>query len=170
MKVKFPSPSPRLPDYYILGDSMNTPMDTYLRKINEPDLFGMSIPDFQRELVWTPQQEQAFIENWFKGLHIGTFVMGMKNDSSMLLLDGQQRLHTLKRYLTDQFPVFGLLYSELTDEEQRFFARRNLPAQIILHELTEDEYRSLYLTLNFSGTNHRSEDHPDHPEFKGRLP
>lgn len=169
MKIRQKGPSERLPDYYLLGEMMSLPMHSYVRKLRDPDLFGMIIPNYQRPLVWTPQQEVAYIESWYKGLDIGTFMTALRGDGRSILIDGQQRLHTLKRYMNSEFSVFDLRYDELTDTEQHFFQRRVLPTQVILQELEEEDYRDLYIRLNFSGTAHRSEDHPLNPEFQSRT-
>ena len=44
---------------------------------------------------------------------------GVAKKFSGWLVDGQQRLTTIERYWEDQFPVFGLFWSELTKPECR---------------------------------------------------
>ena len=95
---------------------------------------GFPVPDFQRDLCWDQEQEISFIESAWIGIPLGTFTIhrndweknGKPKPFSGYLIDGQQRLTTLQRYWEDKFPVFGLLYSELTKADLRRFDDRGL--------------------------------------------
>lgn len=125
---------------------------------------GFSIPSFQRPLVWTREQEIAFIESAWLGLPIGTFTyhqMKWGSDGkplrfSGMLIDGQQRLTTLDRYWNDEFTVFGLLWSEVDQVQKRRFMQTPFPHyEVALWD--EDAIRELYDRMAFGGTAH--EDH-----------
>ena len=53
---------------------------------------GVTIPDIQRDLLWTPKQIALLWDSIFKGMPIGTF---MKQDHDNALIDGQQRLNAI---------------------------------------------------------------------------
>lgn len=53
---------------------------------------GVTIPDIQRDLLWTPKQIALLWDSIFKGMPIGTF---MKQEHDNALIDGQQRLNAI---------------------------------------------------------------------------
>ncbi|WP_063661523.1 DUF262 domain-containing protein [Aliivibrio fischeri] len=131
-------------------------------------VLGYPVPPFQRELVWTEQQEVAFIESVWLGLQIGTYnlhKMEWSHESkkergisakkfSGWLIDGQQRLNTIERYWNDEFKVFGLYWSELNQQEVIRFKNTKFP----YHESSlwdEGKIRNLYNLMAFGGTNHK---------------
>ena len=65
------------------------------------DLSRIALPKFQRGFVWSDQKKNEFIDTLHKGFPFGTLlVYPESNDpnSKLLLLDGQQRLSTIKQY------------------------------------------------------------------------
>lgn len=131
-------------------------------------VLGYPVPPFQRELVWTEQQEVAFIESVWLGLPIGTYnlhQMSWSNESKQTrgisaekfsgwLIDGQQRLNTIERYWNDEFTVFGLLWSELERPDVIRFKNTKFPYfESSLWD--EEEIRKLYNLMAFGGTNHK---------------
>jgi hypothetical protein len=55
---------------------------------------------FQRKFVWTPRQASRFVESILLGLPVPGIFIYLK-DKKQLIVDGQQRLITLDRYLSD---------------------------------------------------------------------
>lgn len=117
---------------------------------------GYRLPDFQRPLVWTEDQNILLIESIWDGMDIGSYAIvedltNPKNDG--LLLDGQQRLNALFRYHNNEFPVRGYLWSELTDTDRREFKRSTFP-RVTLRSPSEETMRTYYNRMNFSGVRH----------------
>ena len=58
-------------------------------------------PDFQRRNVWNPQSKSRFIESIFLGIPIPQILLSAKPNqkSSFLVLDGKQRLLTIKEFI-----------------------------------------------------------------------
>lgn len=52
----------------------------------------VTIPDIQRDLLWTPKQVALLWDSIFKGMPIGTFMMQEQDNA---LIDGQQRLNAI---------------------------------------------------------------------------
>lgn len=68
------------------------------------DLDRITLPDFQRGFVWSKKKKNEFIETLSKGFPFGTLLVYPESEetgSRLLLLDGQQRLSTIKEYLDD---------------------------------------------------------------------
>ncbi|WP_013320888.1 DUF262 domain-containing protein [Gloeothece verrucosa] len=88
-------------------------------------------PSFQRKLVWNNKHKESFIETILKGfpfpeIYLADGDIDLETQTSQtLVVDGQQRLDTIYRYVTssEHFPVKNIKkFKELTKEEQtRFF-------------------------------------------------
>ena len=68
------------------------------------DLDRITLPDFQRGFVWSKRKKNEFIETLSKGFPFGTLLVYPESEETgakLLLLDGQQRLSTIKEYLDD---------------------------------------------------------------------
>lgn len=120
---------------------------------------GFPLPPWQRPLVWEQEQCIRFIESAWLGLSLGTYVVNRAGNSerdpiSNILIDGQQRLHALERYWSDEFPVFGYHWSELPIKEQRSFRMSVVFPQVEVTINDEAQLRDLYDRLNFGGTAH----------------
>lgn len=139
-----------------LGEAINfgacgIDTDTTCRRIG-----GYRLPDFQRPLVWTEEQDILLIESIWDGMDIGSYAVvedltNPKNDG--LLLDGQQRLNALFRYQNNEFPVRGYLWAELTDTDRREFKRSTFP-RVTLRSPSEETMKTYYNRMNFSGVRH----------------
>ncbi len=73
---------------------------------------------------------------------------------SDILIDGQQRVNALVRYMQNEFSVFGLFWKNLNRIEQRDFRERQIGLKKC--ECYEEELlKSLYNHHNFSGVRHK---------------
>lgn len=97
---------------------------------SERSVMGLYLPDWQRGFVWDLDRQVRFIESLYLDMYSGVYVVNAfeYDDETALpikfsgaLLDGQQRITTIERYLDDEFKVFGLYWSELSKSEQRRF-------------------------------------------------
>ncbi len=126
---------------------------------------GHPLPPFQREACWDEARQVAFIESAWFGLPLGSYTYhgldwsqtsdGCRADPmSGWLLDGQQRLTAIESYWDDKFPVFGLLWSELTHREKRRFMRIPFTSyEVVLWD--EALCRDLYNRLALGGVAHQ---------------
>jgi hypothetical protein len=120
-------------------------------------IMGYALPTWQRGLVWSEVQDTAFVESAWRGIPLGTYTynrasMGSPYDN--LLIDGQQRLHAIERYLSDVFPVFGYLWSEVTQVDRRFWEMGTVFHSFVTETEDEDYLRNYYDLLNFGGVRH----------------
>lgn len=81
-------------------------------------------PEYQRGLVWTKEQKQAFI----KALMIGKaeiqpiFIRNpKKREGGLEVLDGKQRLTAILEYVRGEFEVEGFYYKDLNSSDIRIF-------------------------------------------------
>lgn len=68
------------------------------------DLSRIKLPPFQRKLVWPKRKKDQFIETLHEGLPFGSILVypkGQDAGSELLIIDGQQRLSTIKEYVED---------------------------------------------------------------------
>jgi hypothetical protein len=119
-------------------------------------VMGFCLPTWQRPLVWTEAQMVAFIESAWLGINLGTYtynqVVGSKYDG--FLVDGQQRMYALERYLADAFPVFGYRWSEVSVVDRRIWEMSTIFASYVTETEDEEYLRNYYNLTNFGGTPH----------------
>ena len=80
-------------------------------------------PNFQRGLVWSQKQKEAYILALFEHRTelSPTFVLDQDkvnetmNLKKMISIDGKQRLHAVKEFMDDKFSVKGMHYSQLRE-------------------------------------------------------
>jgi len=59
--------------------------------------------EYQRSYIWKPTQRRAFIDSIMKGFSIGVLVIWINKKGQYEILDGQQRIETIKRYCNNKF-------------------------------------------------------------------
>lgn len=121
-------------------------------------VMGFCLPKWQRGLVWTSGQKVSFIESAWKGVPLGTYsynVAPLGHPLNFVVIDGQQRMDAIERYLNDEFPVFGYFWSEVTDVDRRVWSMTTTFASYITETTDEDYLRGYYDLMNFSGTPHK---------------
>jgi len=142
----------------ITRESFNYPGHEKLRRV-----MGYPVPTWQRELVWNDEQCERFIQSIYAGVYLGLFVyndaLSTAKHLDGLLIDGQQRLHALERYLNGELAVAGpdgkkYLFTELTDEEKAHIYRMPFGFQIVQIS-DENKLKEMYNLLNFGGTQHK---------------
>nr|WP_298251121.1 DUF262 domain-containing protein [uncultured Halomonas sp.] len=122
---------------------------------------------FQRAFVWRRPQMDKFIESILLGYPIPGVFLVKQSDNRYLVLDGQQRLLTLRffhegiyegrefalRNVADDFN--GLTYKKLPDDLRRQFDNTFIQAIIVTSDGTTESLESIYRIferLNSGGT------------------
>lgn len=152
----FPAPRSIPKQTMTLGEAMNFEAILASETPQERRLGGYRLPDFQRPLVWTPEQEVLLIESIWDGFDIGAYAItedSANPEFDGFLLDGQQRLNAIMRYCADQFPVRGYLWSELTIVDRRNFTKTTFP-RVVLRSPSDEQMRTYYNRMNFGGVRH----------------
>ena len=79
-------------------------------------------PDFQRDFVWTADQQSKLIESCLMRIPLPVFYVAEAADGRIIVVDGLQRITTFVRYVENDFRLNGLDSKEI---EGKFF--RDLP-------------------------------------------
>lgn len=115
--------------------------------------FGINMnPDYQRDYVWTEEDEELLIDSIFLNADIGKFVLIRTNNTRYLydILDGKQRLHTLIRFYENRFPYKGMYYNDLSPRDKNTFLNHMVSVGEI-EETNREIILTQFLRLNRSG-------------------
>ena len=80
-------------------------------------------PDFQREYVWDEKRKSELIESILMGIPIPLIYTSQSNDGKMQIVDGKQRLSSLREFLNNKFELTGLKI--LDDINKKTFNKLN---------------------------------------------
>ena len=125
-------------------------------------LFGLSgkltiQPEYQRNYIYASdggKKEMAVIESVLKGYPIGLIYFNKVSDSNLEVLDGQQRITSLGRFVTDKFAI-----KDENGMEQYFGGMAKdkkakiLETSLLIYECegTESEIKEWFKTINIAG-------------------
>ncbi len=100
--------------YTIMSYGADLPVDTLLTRLEKGLI---SIPGFQRGFVWKLPQASRFIESLLLGLPVPELFFFKDPETKVLqVVDGQQRLQTLKRFFDGQFGSRDFRLTGVADE------------------------------------------------------
>jgi hypothetical protein len=124
--------------------------------------YGLDInPDFQREHVWTPAQQTAFIEYILLGGELSKVLVFAADNwhtgttTQMVLLDGKQRLEAVRAFLRGEVYAFRRTFQQLGGRLRT--TKHNFQWRVV-EVKTRADMLKLYLSLNQGGTPHRPEE------------
>ena len=115
-------------------------------------------PDFQRRFVWTHEHQEDFIDTILKGypfpeIYVCQGEIDIKRlRTTQYVIDGQQRLTTIKKYIDDKpdKPLKKVTkFSDLLEEERRDF----LSYQIVVRDIgkvEDDTVREIFRRINLT--------------------
>jgi len=119
------------------------------------------VPEYQREHVWKPKQQSLFIESVLMGLPIPFVFFWQDHDGRMEIVDGSQRIRTIRNFMDDGFALTGLdllpaanglRFSDFSKSRQYKFSDRSLRV-IILDNSTDAVTRTeMFTRINTTGT------------------
>lgn len=128
---------------------------TILNLVSEfdPDNTGsIIIPENQREWAWKSKKglikQQTLVDSVFHGFPIPSIILNKKRGSRIFeVYDGRHRIETLWRFYNDKFEWKDQLFSKLSEEDQRIFCERTIPATITQNATTE-QLADMFIRLN----------------------
>lgn len=148
---------------------MNYPADITLSGyVDHWDRDELIVPDFQRKYVWDRIKASKLVESFLIGLPVpGTFLYKQKSKKGFLIIDGQQRITSVVRYIKGTFDesVFrlknvhpkyeGKSFIEL-DEDDKFKLKGAVLRSTIIQQINPLDDTSIYQIferLNTGGVN-----------------
>lgn len=136
----------------------------FIERLEDSDKAELFVPDYQRELVWSEEQQSRFIESIFLNLPIPYLyvadVTEGENEGRLEIVDGSQRIRTLVRFISndlrlDKLKMLNLLngfyFKDFPVPRQLRFKRKTM-RMIELIEVDEEARRQLFDRLNTGGT------------------
>ena len=124
-------------------------------------LFGLSgrltiQPEYQRNYLYAEQngaREIAVIESVLKGYPIGLLYFNKVDDEHLEVLDGQQRITSLGRFLTRKFAVVINGMEQYFDYMPKDLQEKILKTELLVYECegTESEIKEWFKTINIVG-------------------
>ena len=123
---------------------------------------------FQRDYCWTLEDEQNFIESIYNYLNLGTIVLrkrsfqwiekqckaGNTEAAFYDIIDGKQRIHTLMRFMNNEFSdLHGNYYGDFSEYARRVFSMdvQGLDVMEINEGATDEDVLRVFLNVNYSG-------------------
>lgn len=153
------------------------PVDGLVKRLSRSDIvipsfdpaneFAFEVEAFQRKFIWTKVQCDRFVESLLLGLPVPGIFLVQQSDRRLLVLDGQQRLLTMKSFydgvlskkefaldhVQEQFR--GKTYQSLDDDERRTLDDAIIHATVIKKTAEDQDLSSIYTLferLNSGGT------------------
>ncbi len=114
----------RFSDKKVFTDKTNFPLSTLREMVDEGDI--VPNPDYQRDYVYNDKQASKLVESVLLGIPIPTIYLCQEEDNTYSVIDGQQRITSLVKYLKNEFALSGL--KELNELNGKFF--KDLPKDI----------------------------------------
>ncbi len=123
-------------------------------------LFGLSgklviQPEYQRNYLYAEaKKEEAVIRSVLRGYPLGLIYFNKVGDEKFEVLDGQQRITSLGRFITGKFPLFdknGLphYFTSMPEDQVRIVNEKRLT--IYICEGEETELKEWFKTINIEG-------------------
>ena len=147
--------------YNITSYGADYDIDGLVRRLQRGDII---IPDFQRNYVWNQAEASRLIESLLLGLPVpGIFLAKEAQTNKLLVLDGQQRLMTVKFFydgyfnpnsnqsLSKEFKLInvqtqfaGLTYKDLEDKDRIKIDNSIIHATVVKQDFPTDDNTSIY--------------------------
>ncbi|MBD9358830.1 DUF262 domain-containing protein [Methylomonas sp. EbA] len=120
-------------------------------------------PDFQRTFVWNTKQQIRLIESILLGIPLPAFYFNQDKDGAQQVIDGVQRLTTIKRFMSNQLelkeehleylsPLKGATFSSLDPATKRRFAGTQIVAHVIEPQTPDDVKYDIFNRVNTGGS------------------
>ncbi|MDZ4766201.1 MAG: DUF262 domain-containing protein [Chloroflexota bacterium] len=145
--------------YQITSYGIDFTVDGLVNRLQRGDIY---VPEFQRKYVWTTAQASKFVESLLLGLPVPGIFLSKDGERRLIVIDGHQRLMTLKNFYTESFALKGVAkqfegrtYATLADFSRRTLDDSILHATVVQQMEPENDDSSIYHIferLNSGGT------------------
>lgn len=134
------------------------PIKALIAELRENELIAR--PTFQRNAVWDRRRQSKFIESVLLNIPIPNLFFAEDEDGSKVVVDGQQRLIALKKFVENSYPLSGLevlhqlnrkRFDDLTERQQRIINNRTLRCLVISAKSDSEIRFEVFERLNTGG-------------------
>lgn len=138
---------------------------------------NMFIPEFQRRYVWSKIQASRLIESLIIQCPIPVIYLSQERDERLSVIDGNQRLQSIRKFLNNEFELQGLTaypeldgmrFDELDPRFQRHINNRTLRCIVIMKDTHPQVKFDVFERLN-TGAVELSAQELRHGLFHGQL-
>ena len=142
----------------VYTDRKDLTMANILEMYNDGDIVPQ--PDYQRDYVMDKKQASKLIESILLQIPIPTVYLCEEIDGTLSVIDGQQRITSIVRFLSNEFELSGLeelsqynkkKFKDLEKPEQRIIKQATLNSIVIKKESQELKYE-IFARLNQGST------------------
>lgn len=93
--------------------------------------YKLKIPDFQRSFVWKKAKKYQLLQSLFRGFPIGAITL-YEDEGVYHIIDGLQRINTLKQYLTSPCAVipFSEFFEKVSCDIEVFLKNNNIELNV----------------------------------------
>ena len=118
------------------------------------------VPEYQREMVWDDTVQSRFIESVLIGLPIPFVFLWQDDDGRMEIVDGSQRMRTLRRFMDNELQLTKLEllpetndfnYRDLSEARRRKFNARTLRGIVLENATTTATRTEMFARINTGG-------------------
>lgn len=113
-------------------------------------------PEYQRNYIYADgggKKEQAVIQSLLKGYPLGLIYFNKVRENTFEVLDGQQRITSIGRYVTNKFAIMEkrnpVIFDSLPADQKALVLKS--PLLIYECEGTESEIKEWFKTINIAG-------------------
>ncbi len=149
---------------YPLDDILIRTSQLSIRQVIEEideDLYILD-PDFQRDFVWSSEQQSRLIESVLMRIPLPVFYFAETKDGKTIIVDGLQRITTFRRFLNDEFKLThiadgnhalqGKKFSKLGPKFKNRIRRTNLILYIIDEKAPDRAKLDIFERVNSGST------------------
>lgn len=143
-----------LEDKQVFTKTADFPLSTLRDMVDDGDIIPN--PDYQRDYVYNDKQASRLVESVLMGIPIPTIYLCLEDDESYSVIDGQQRITSLVRYLKNEFALSGLqelnelngkCYKDLPKDIQKKLKSSSLSTISLLKQSSDLKYE-IFARLN----------------------
>lgn len=141
-------------DKQVFTEKKDFPLSTLREMVDDGDI--VPNPEYQRDYVYTDKQASKLVESVLMGIPIPTIYLCVEEDNTYSVIDGQQRITSLVRYLKNDFALNGLqelnelngkCYKDLSKDIQKKLKSSSLSTISLLKQSTALKYE-IFARLN----------------------
>lgn len=116
--------------------------------------------EYQRDLCWTLENKQDFIESIYNDVACGNVVLKYTDDvrykeshADYDIIDGKQRIHTIIEFVNNEFPdKNGYYWRDFSIAAQRFFKNMSVFTTYVFESgVSDKDVINAFLTINNKG-------------------